>query len=159
MGKSPCPDTGRFAFRIQEFVAQRRQHTDSAVIGSTSSDADDKIPAAFLNGVFDHLAHAVGGRIQRTFILSHKDNAGCRRHLHDRGACLPDHAVGCLYPGLQGAVYIHRHHLAAKPLCQGFRCPFSAVCQRLHDYFRIRKYIQDSLFNCSSRLHGSHASL
>ena len=61
---------------VQKFKAKSFQHSDTAIICSTSTDSDDEVSASFIDGVIYHFPHTVSGCMKGIFFIC-ECNSGC----------------------------------------------------------------------------------
>ena len=152
-------DAGRFSVLIQKFISKSSQHTDTAIIGSTSANTDNEFTASAFNGIFDHLTDTIGGSFQRPFVFAHQNNSCSGSHLHDGCPCFLNHSISRSDRSFQRSMNLNLHQISTHAFYQCLRCAFSTVRKRFHRYFRIRQHIQDALLNGTSCFHRAQASL
>lgn len=135
--KPGCSVCDRTVLFVQKSVAERLQHSDTAVVCRAAADPYDEPAAALSDGIADHFAHAIGGGVKRVPFLLRDKHKPCR-------SCHLDHCCG-------GSVYdpIFTHDRvaertgdpdAADPAAhiagQRFHRPFPAIGQRPDSHLR-----------------------
>ena len=146
----------------EEMVREAKSAYDAgaAVIRRASSDSDDKAPAAFSNGIRNHLADAVCGCRKRVqFFGRDQSDARGSAHFDHRSHGITDDSIGTVnrlseWSGDRDVLKVSVHSL-----CQSLNCSLSAVRKRPHGNFRVGIHPMKALRKSISRFDRSHASL
>ena len=144
---------------IQKAKAKCLQHSDTAVIGGTATDTDNKMPAAVLDCIFDDFAYTVSGGVQRILFLSADlGNPGGTGHFNDCGMGLVDDAVRT-DNGVTGRTCdLHLCHTAVTAVYQSIDGALPAVRQRTDGNMCIFINTFDPRGGAQTCLHGGHTS-
>ena len=155
-----CTKSDGFPCPVQEFKAQRLQHSHTAVIGDAAADTDDKFPASLFDGIPDRLPHSVSRSIQGIPFLRH-DHGDARRirHLHDCRDAVLQNAIPPCHALSQRSRNGQIPDGAAHAADQRFHRSLAAVRQRTNLCDRVRKDSFDPGRRSLSRLLRGQAAL
>ena len=116
---------------IQKTKAKGLQHSDTAVIGGTAADPNDKVSAAVLNRIFDDFSYAIGRGVQGILLVpADLGNTGGTGHFDDCGMGLVDNTVRADNGAAGRTGDLHLRHAAVTAAYQSIYGALSAVCQR-----------------------------
>ena len=160
MFQSLGTERNRLSILVQKSKTKGCQHTRSAVVGGTSADTHNKVPASTAHRILNDLAHTVGRGLHGIpLVRRHKSDACRRRHFDYSSAFVFQNTVGGIYRSGQRAGNGHFHNGSVHTGRKCFHRSFSAVSQGTYKDFRLFIGQQYSFLYGISCLQGGQASL
>jgi hypothetical protein len=154
------PDARRQTLCVQKAEAQSAEHADARVVCRAPAQADDKIPAALVQGVEYDFTDAVGTCFQggplRTLQQGQADGRG---YLDHGQAKARDNAVGRGYSLPQQTADANEDLFSLQPLAERVDGPLPAVRERVYRDVRVRAGGEDASLDRAAGLQGAQAFL